>query len=449
MMPKLAIGVLAVLLFWVPLPFGSVVDWAHVVLRIGAVGLLCLVAFTGRQGATRSVLIPVFAMLFIGVLGWIQAANYPSAIVGALSPAHLEIAAEVAEDAELVAGVSLSLTPYRSREVGLSWLAVAACLMVAATAVRMKQRRVLLFTLVGAALFQVLYGARHWMADMTEIWGVSAPSDVNRLRGTFVNSDHFALYAELALVVVFAWVWIAFRRDRRNLPPERRLLAIAPPVLVWLTLIAAIAFTGSRAGIAAVAVATVVQGLLLAARQQRVGLATAGISAVLLGVLFISVLGVQAGFGRWMATSRSELTWNGRMEIYAASLELWKEFPALGTGLGSFREAFAMVQPAKLQATVGHAHNDYLEILVTAGVVGALVFMIGAGVMLRRLVRLWITTERSEDAAAVLAALGACVAVGLHSFVDFGLTMPANAVTFVVIVGAALAVGAKSEEKAV
>ncbi|MCP4896388.1 MAG: O-antigen ligase family protein [bacterium] len=449
MMPKLAIGVLAVLLFWVPLPFGSVVDWAHVVLRICTVGLLCLVAFTGPRGAIRAVGVLIAAMLFISVLGWIQAARFPSAIVGAVSPAHLEIAAKAAEETVPVTGARLSLTPYRSREVGLSWLAVAACLMVAAMAVRVRQRRVLLFTLVGAALFQVLYGARHWMANMTEIWGVSAPSDVNRLRGTFVNSDHFALYAELALVVVFAWVWIALRRDRANLPPERRLLAIAPPVLVWLTLIAAIAFTGSRAGIAAAAVATVVQGLLLAARQQRVGLATAGVSAVLLGVLFISVLGVQAGFGRWMATSRSELTWNGRMEIYAASLELSKEFPVLGTGLGSFREAFAMVQPAKLQATVGHAHNDYLEMLVTTGVVGGLVLLIGAGFTARRLGRLLMTTERSEDAAAVLAALGACVAVGLHSFVDFGLTMPANSVTFVVIVGAALAVGAKSEEKAV
>jgi hypothetical protein len=53
--------------------------------------------------------------------------------------------------------------------------------------------------------------------------------------------------------------------------------------------------------------------------------------------------------------------------------------------------------------------------------------------------------KRSEDRAAGIAAAGALVAVGLHSFADFGLTMPANAFALAVVVGAAL--GAETNER--
>ena len=68
-----------------------------------------------------------------------------------------------------------------------------------------------------------------------------------------------------------------------------------------------------------------------------------------------------------------------------------------------------------------------------------LLVLIGLVAVARRLARLLVRGERSEDRAAALAAAGALLAVGLHSFVDFGLTIPANAVTLAALVGAALA----------
>ena len=51
--------------------------------------------------------------------------------------------------------------------------------------------------------------------------------------------------------------------------------------------------------------------------------------------------------------------------------------------------------------------------------------------------------EGSEERAAGIAAAGALVTVGLHSFVDFGLTMPANALALAVLLGAAAAARTK------
>ena len=112
-----------------------------------------------------------------------------------------------------------------------------------------------------------------------------------------------------------------------------------------------------------------------------------------------------------------------------------------GTGLSTFRDAFTLVAPHELSSSgwYWHAHNDLLEILVTMGLVGAALVVVGLAVAVSRLVRLLGAGERSEDRAAALAALGALTAVAVHSCFDFGLVMPANSVTLAIVVGAALA----------
>jgi hypothetical protein len=46
--------------------------------------------------------------------------------------------------------------------------------------------------------------------------------------------------------------------------------------------------------------------------------------------------------------------------------------------------------------------------------------------------------ERSLDQAVLLAAMGAVIATMVHSLLDFGLTMPANAALLCILCGLAL-----------
>ncbi|MEO1370126.1 MAG: hypothetical protein AAFX50_23330, partial [Acidobacteriota bacterium] len=55
----------------------------------------------------------------------------------------------------------------------------------------------------------------------------------------------------------------------------------------------------------------------------------------------------------------------------------------------------------------------------------------------RRLWKVYRRGRRSEDRAGGLAVLGAATAALLHSFVDFGLTIPANAFALATMVGLA------------
>lgn len=451
---RLVLVAFAALVIFVPLPFGSVLPWSHTVIQVTAFLLLAVAAIVApRLADVRPAALPVACVAGVALLGAIQAATFPPAIVRNLAPEHARLqagAAEVARGAGFGRTVAstLSLNPAASRAAALTWLAVAACMLAAAAAsTEREDRRVLAFTMVASAVFQVLLGASNLRLSPTAIWGMHVPNDSLRLRGSFVNADHLALYLELVLPVVFAWGWWAVRRSGFDPRIDRRVAFIAPPVLVWLTLFVGLAFTGSRAGLIAACTGAAVQGLLLTVRRRRWRHGIAGAVAALVGIGAVAVIGLQQGLGRWLGTSQYELAWSDRLEVYRYTWALWQRFPLTGTGLATFRDAFTLVAPRQLSSEwYWHAHNDWLELLATTGLVGAAIGLVGIAFVIARLVPVLRDGERSEDRGAALAALGALAAAAVHSCFDFGLTLPANSVTLAIIVGAAL-VARRQEDK--
>ncbi len=437
----LALLALSALLVWAPLPFGSVTFAARAGLQIGCAAALLLALGSRREGPLGGGgRLPAAALLLISCWGALQTVELPASLVRALSPraAALRVGAAELLGQQAPARMPLSLAPDLSRRNALWWAAVALAFFAAAAVGRPRQlRRVLALALGLAAGFEVLYGTSRWSSGASTLWGVHVPGGPGRLRGTFINPDHLALYLELSLVVSFAWLWWSLRRTRRTLTLEHRLLLVGPPLIVWLGLFAAIAFTGSRAGLLAALAATAAQGAAAALRRRRWGVAPAGLGLGLLGVATVVALGLQEGLGRWLATSPYELTWSSRRVAYAATWELWQRFPWTGTGMASFRDAFTMVQPATIPGGWWHAHNDWLEALATLGVPGALLLLAGLAATVHRLFRILAGDNRGEDRAAALAGYGALAAAAVHSGLDFGLTIPANALTLAILVGAA------------
>ena len=91
-----------------------------------------------------------------------------------------------------------AFVPSRTR-LPLRTFGVAAVLLAAVVCGRFRPaRRVLAASILAGALFQVLFGAKAWFARATAIWGVEVPGTPERLRGTFVNPDHLAVFLEIS-----------------------------------------------------------------------------------------------------------------------------------------------------------------------------------------------------------------------------------------------------------
>ena len=434
--------VLALGLTLAPAPYGSVEPWAAAGLAVVVAAALLLAApGVDSPRPLRAVAAPAAALAGLALLGLLQSAPLPGALVALLSPEHARLWAETA--AALPAGDGLSsrltLSPGNTRATALT-LAVLAAALVAAAAVgrRRLRRRWLLAGLLGGVAFQLLYGYRHWLAGSREIWGHHLPAMAERLRGTYVNPNHLAYLLELGLAAAFAWAWWAAHRGRREHSAERRILLVAPPALVWLALFVTLAFTRSRAGLLAAVAAAAVQGVFVAARGRRWHLAPVGVAVAAGGVAVVALVGLQPGLGRLLATPGYEVAAGARARVVGLTLDLWGRYPLTGSGLGTFRDAFFRVVEADMWTGAWyHAHNGYAELLATGGLVAAVLVLAGAVGLARRLLDVLRRGRRSEDRAAALAALGGVAAVAVHEAFDFGLTLPANAFALAVLCGAA------------
>lgn len=438
--PRILAALLAALLLWAPLPFGSVTYTDRAALTLGLALAALLAAATRSNRGWRAAGVPALALLLLGGWGALQSAPLPRSLVAGLSPeaADLQTRAATLLDRPPAERATLSLAPDVSRRNSTWWGVLGLGLAAAAVAGRHPHhRRVLAGALFGAAVFQILYGTTRSGEGAARIWGVDVGHGTGRLRGTFVNPDHLALFLELPLAASVAWIWWAVRRARGAAGLEQRILLVVPPVLLWLALFAAIAFTGSRAGLLAAIGATVAQGVAAAIPRRRWRLAPAGIGLSLLGIGAVAALALQQGLGRWLATTPYDVSWGARRLVYGATLELWQRFPWTGSGMGSFRDVFPLVAPAEVGRGWWHAHNDWLEALATLGLPGAVLLLGGLAALVARLFAVLGGTSRGEDRAAGLAAYGALVAAAVHSALDFGLTIPANALALTVLAGAA------------
>jgi O-antigen ligase len=438
---------LAVLVLWAPLPFGSAPAWAVAFLQWGAAGGLLVVAWAARSDRRlRAVGGPFALVLVLAALGFLQSLPVPRTLAAVVSPGHARLTAAAAE----VAGSTwtrLSLSPDLSRRTAVWLLALAAAFITSAMVSERRTRRRLLFgALLLSALFQAAFGLRERLALRRTIWGVEVPQPPGRLRGSFINPDHAAFLFLLALAVAFAWIWWALRSGRWRGSWASRLTLGIVPAAIWLALMIAVLLTGSRSALAAGAVGTLIQASLLASGRRRWWMVGGAALLLVAGVAATALLAFDLGLGRLAGTTGYELIWNDRWLAYGATLELWGRFPILGSGLGSFRDAFPLVQPEGLHEIWRHAHSDWLELLATTGLVG-LALALAAVVLVAR--RLWVqltNARRSEDRAGAIAGIGMLSMAAVHSMLDFSLTMPADA--FVLAVALGCAAGAPAPRRA-
>jgi O-antigen ligase len=107
----------------------------------------------------------------------------------------------------------------------------------------------------------------------------------------------------------------------------------------------------------------------------------------------------------------------------------------LGFGYGTFADSFRLYRNDKLYAHFDKAHNTYLENIFELG-------WPAAGLLLLCLA--WLTLicvrgarDRGRDWVYPATGVAASVLVGIHSFLDFSLQMPAIAITYAAILGVA------------
>ena len=437
----------------VPIPFGGITPEGRLVVQALSflIALLTFSSPAGRAHPLGPVRVPAALVAGLGLLGLLQLLPLPEALLGAVSPRALAIYREAAATASALGGPA-PLSPRISISPGETWdsvllvLACAALLLSSFVLLRLRLRRRLFFgALLAAAAVHVLVA-------------VASKPEGDRLAGPFVNPNHFAGWLEIALPVAVALLFLAATRPLRPFRKapstdllERRLVAGAASVLLLGTLATGLGLTRSRGGLlAALAAAAFLLGLLVlfpahapdgrrAALRAWLSAHGTAFAALAAALLFVAVASGSRPLLRFVATDPRDLDSDSRLLIWRLSVAAWKEFPVLGSGLGSYLEAFRPVQPAELPGFVEWAHSDPLQLLVTGGLVGLALAAAAWVALFLGLARALQSQPHREERAFALAGLAALLSLGLHGFVEFNLSLPAIPATLAAVCGASLA----------
>ncbi|HUL96894.1 MAG TPA: O-antigen ligase family protein [Usitatibacter sp.] len=433
----------AAMLVFAPLVRGGNRPLPLLVLECASLLAFVLAAFYGARDLQRVSLPPMlgWAILLLLVVPLIQRVPVPFGWWAAL-PGHEPYAQALRGATDPPAWHSVSL---HARATEYAWLAMLPPLavfgMVQAMGRRQLRRLVVIF--VAVALLEAVLGLMQLGAAPGSPLTLGNRFGGGAATGTYVNKNHFAALMAMALPMLIA-LWageVVPARDAngeilREHPRHRdaklaRRLVLSVFVVV---LVVALLFTRSRAGIGSGLMAFALASLTLVwnagSRQARAVFAVVGIAALGLAA-YVGLTPVLERF------SPEELTvsYEGRLRIAAAAVRAALDFLPLGSGLGTFADAFPLYQGTSLPGFVDHAHDDYAEAFLELGVAGiAAIALLAAAYVMRWRELLRMPPSRGLGSLQVCAGLG-MLALIVHAGFDFNFHIPANALYFAFLAG--------------
>ncbi len=339
---------------------------------------------------------------------------------------------------------SLSADPYESRVFALQLFALlllAGMLFRYATSKR--RLRLLIHVIIVLSLASAVFGMLRQTMQHGPGFGLPLlVADVGY--GQFINKNHFAFLMEMGLGLALGLLAAGgVRRDRA-------LVYLAVSLPMWTALV----LSNSRGGLLAMLVQLIVTLLLfptvvrtdhlraskawrlITSPVFRIGLVTTLLVLCVMGIFWVGgdrlASNIEAAQLEFAKTDESRVGVT-RTQIWRDTLQLIKANPIAGVGMGGYWAAIPLYHDAAGTMTPQQAHNDYLELLASGGVIALAIFLWFVVLVFREA----RTNLRSPDAfrrAASFAGLIAIAGVAVHSLLDFGLHRMGNAMIFVALI---------------
>ncbi len=439
-------GLLAVVAL-APLPFASNRPWSWGLLSL-TVGVLTVLWAVAALRDPEAVGAPwrriwPFVVIFAAIVGWIvaQAATWtPEAWHHPLwrqagEALGAPLAGSVSIDREQTLAALMRLLAY----AGVFWLAVQLGRAPA-------RARTIVWTVALAGFAYSVYGLVIEFTGSNTILWYQRWAYADSLTSTFVNRNAFATYAGLSLVAALGLLLDEIRRgsggDLDAAPDLVWWLESLPSRLGALALMAlvigsALLLTHSRGGVLSSLIGIVVLVAGFVAKGGRRPLATGFIAAG--AALFVAAV---VGLSGDVVVGRFDQAFDAavqRSEVYTLVWTAILDEPWLGAGYGTFEAAFPLIRDASVDTEFVYdkAHNSYLEFAFETGVPAFALMMGLLGALAALCMRgVW---RRHHHRVFPCIGVAAAALVATHALVDFGIQIPAVAVTFCLLLGAACA----------
>jgi tetratricopeptide (TPR) repeat protein len=407
-------------------------------------------------------------LALLALVGTAQLIRLPPSTLGWLSPATsslyqelLPAEPEVLETGELVQsasqpGSTLSLYPAATRRTVFRALAVLFLFLAVRNNVSPAGglRRLSMVMLANAALLS-LFGFVQFFTSPRGLLYWTYPS-AGTVFGPFVNRNHFAFYANIAIGLGLGLLLSRGRASagmsdppgaahasagrREGGLPRAFAQLLEDPAALWISTalgltLAATVFCLSRGGFVALLGASAVCGVLALSGRRDGWRPAAVILAIAVGACVLTWFGYERIAARLGTLWSGELLQDDRLKLLTRGWSCFQQFPLLGTGYGTFPfiEPIYIHDAADVGSIYRYAHNEYLQAAIEGGLLRLCLAVVAVALVYRQAGRALRTRTLARYRGFVIGGLFGFTTVVIHSFFEFGLQMPAIAILVTVL----------------
>jgi O-antigen ligase/Tfp pilus assembly protein PilF len=135
---------------------------------------------------------------------------------------------------------------------------------------------------------------------------------------------------------------------------------------------------------------------------------------------------------------------NTRLLIWKTTLEMIKDRPIFGSGIGTFKMNYLNYQAEflrknpgyiKYSGKAGEAHNEYLQIWAELGIIGLALFLLIFYFFYKTIIDFYKSSKNIKDKTIMLGLVMGITCFLIHCLFSFPLHVPALGITFFAIMG--------------
>ena len=444
---------LATLVF-APLAFGSVESWAFFFLTLltgAAIGFYLL--HTRRHAAPIYRVPCMLPLALLGLFILFQIIPLPQAVLSFLSPNAAQLRNETIGILLPGRAWPLTLNLHATLFELCRWLLWVGFYWISVQLLSDKAmlRRTLLFLAFFAGIFAFSSILQYIFTDNRALWFryISMPSI--RVIGSYINRNHYAGLMAMLFGPTLGLL-LALRPPRQFGTMREKILGLfeekETPLFILLLLSASIMVMSvfislSRGGMISLCISSLffllmASGKKFSGRHTKIKITAAMLlCAVLMALTWVGWETIDNRFSTIYAAD--DIMRISRLRYWGVCLAGGLDFLTTGVGFGAFEVAGPIYQTYYLGAILDHAHNDYLELLIEGGIPGVLLFFVFFLCLFQIVQK---TLKKRKESYSILICIGAItgiVAILLHSFTDFNLHIPANALYLAFLCGLAVA----------
>ncbi len=427
---KKIVSITSLILYFSILSFGAVEIWSITIVEASVltlfIGWLIAESISGDISQNRDLLSRhekiIFIALFIFLAYiFIQSIPLPSLVIKYLSSKTYELYSffSVEKDPTMY----ISLYAYKTRIEFIRLLTYALFFIFISYNLKDHIRLELLLkslTFFGfiLAIFAIIQKAT-WTGKI--YWFRELPYGGTPF-GPFVNRNH---YAGLIGMMIPLSLGLAFTRSKKELGLLFGFFGVVMAVSLFLSL--------SRGGIISFFCSLTIFAIFLSWKKFKAKKIWALGVFVFIVLLYLLYLGIDPIIDRFYKT---DLTSEDRFRMWAETLKAVKDFYITGSGFGTFINVFPLYSSEATTSICDHAHNDYLEFLLEAGIIGSILLILFVFLFFSFSFK---GSYEGRNGIIKISMISSIVSIAVHSVFDFNLRITSNALMFSAILGMAFA----------